>query len=176
MVNSKNPNLVYHVTTEHRAEQCLSQGLFPYHSTEASPQALSIDALYDDNRPDSVVKRGVSRLSSVYAHPEYDNALERANGTWLNRAREKLAVLSIFVPDLRQAYVCEGMLVIHPQYTPEQYWGSFTTLESYRSQKRPVFSLPDNRPYSNELTNFLYFWPEVLLPGGVEPDRLSLVE
>jgi hypothetical protein len=174
MSHPDNPNFVYHVTTVDRAEKCLTEGIIPYHSTECSEVALTMDGEYDAKRPDWIADLGVSRLSSVYAHPDHENALERRNGGWLSRTQAKLAVLSIYVPDLSQAYVCDGLLNVSPPHSAEEYWSSFTTLELYRSQDNPVFMRPNNHPYSDRPTRFVYMWPEVLLTGGVAAERIIL--
>ena len=84
-----------------------------------------------------------------------------------------MVLIAIDVPDLTQAYVCDGLLNVAP-YDAEQYWSSFTTLANYRSREHPTYLAP-NKPYSNKMKRFMYMWPEVLLPNGVKPDRLSLV-
>jgi hypothetical protein len=149
----------------------LAEGIFPYRTTECSDWALKIDVEYDQVRPKHIADLGISRQNTVYAHPVLAESRQRLNGGWLNRAQERLAVLTIRVADMEQAFVCDGLLNAYP-HTAEEYWCSLTTLANYRKQPEPTFNAPSPLYEGKYTERYLYMWPEVLLPNGVEPDMI----
>ncbi len=169
---------VYHVTTPERAERCLVEGIIPYKTTLCHPNTLAQDQLYDQQRPKHISHVGLSRLGSVYAHPDLDDAPTRQNGGWLQRVQGNIAILAIQIPDSSNVYVGDGVLVGQP-YSPPEFWASITTLQHYREQLRPTFRAPSqtdrNLRHPEKWRNYLYMWPEVLIPGGVQADDVSLV-
>jgi hypothetical protein len=169
---------VYHVTTPDRAEKCLSEGLVPYRTTESHPRTLEKDARYDALRPDAIVRTGLTRLNSVYAHPNLDVAARRRNGGWLDRIQGEIAILAIQITDPTKVYVADGLLVAEPHTAPE-FWASVTTLENYRKQDEPTFKAPDwAEPYNahrpDRWRSYFYMWPEVLIPSGVNAVNISI--
>lgn len=164
---------VFHVTTADRADACLKEGIMPRKTSEASEKSFAMDDAYDAARPSDILNTGISRATAVYAHPEREFALERANGGWLSRTQKQLVTLAIFVPTLDQAFVCDGLLNVEP-YTAEEYWASFVTLGEYRSQVTPTFTTPDQQ-LKRYPKRFVYIWPEVLLRGPVPPDAIELL-
>lgn len=169
MPRKNSHDLVYHVTTQDRAEQCLVDGIIPYKTSECNDVTRVQDADFDAKRPDAVVERGVSRSTAVYAHPEFQHALDRHNGGWLARVETKLAVIAISVPDPTGVYVCDAYLT-NPTSSAEEYWQSLMTLADYRAQDKPMFTVP----HAKYPKQFHYMWPEVLLPGGVPPDNVLI--
>lgn len=169
---------VYHVTTPDRAEQCLVEGLVPYKTTMCQEKTLEHDGRYDSLRPEHIVATGLTRLNAVYAHPELDVAAYRRNGGWLNRVQGGIAILAVQIANPSNVYVADGLLMSHP-YTPSEYWASVMTLQQYRMQERPQFKAPNwsehNEHRPDRWRSYLYMWPEVLIPGGVEADALHLV-
>ena len=171
--------IVYHVTTLDRAEKCLVEGIVPYKTTMCQEATLERERQYDAVRPEQVARLGLSRLNTVYAHPDLDVAASRQNGGWLNRVRGSMAILGIGIADPSQVYVGDGWLNV-PPFTAPEYWASITTLQHYREQQRPVFRAPNWAEHYNEhrpekWREYLYMWPEVLIPGGVDANAVSLV-
>lgn len=166
-------HIVYHVTTADRAEACLREGLIPRKTSLASDRSTAMDIAYDAARPPHVLEAGVSRTGAIYAHPDLQDALKKGNGGWLNRTQRQLVALAIYVPNLEQAYVADGLLNAEP-FKAEDYWPSFTTLAHFRSQDVPVFEGPD-RYNAGHTKRYVYRWPEVLIPDGVSADRIALL-
>lgn len=164
-------NYVYHVTTPDRAERCVDEGIIPNFTTQCRSSSIETNKVYDAARPGHLVDLGLLRGNSVYAHPDFNGALKKANGGWLIRAQAELAVLSILVPKLGDAHVFDGLLNDEP-YGPGDYWASWKTLGDYRSMPKPEYVVPhpSNREYDK---TYNYVWPEVLLPGVVPPENIQ---
>ena len=166
---------VFHVTTVDNAEQCLVEGLVPYKATQAPPETLEKNHSYDKLRPESVAMLGVSRANSVYAHVDVQSAIKHHNGSWLSKFAGQLAYLAVDVDPLT-TYVAD-MYLFGNTNGPRQYWGSLVPIKNYLDQLsqgiNPTFG--EQRGSSKHLHTCLYWWPEVLIPDGVEPARIRLM-
>lgn len=110
-------------------------------------------------------------------HPDLDVAATRRNGGWLNRVQSGIAILALRV-DPRSVFVADALLTSLPHIPPE-YWASVATLQQYRGQERPQFLAPNwaenNEDRPDKWRSYVYLWPEVLIPDGVEASAVSLV-
>lgn len=173
---------VYHATTSERAERCLAEGLIPFKTTEASPSTLALDQELDKLRPRSIVRLGLQRATSVYAHIGLNNAITRSNGGWLTRYEEALSILAIAI-EARDAFVAEGQFIPYKRARAQTFWASVMTLEDYMriysEGVEPTYTAPTPSIRSGMKpeywSRYLYMWPEVLIPNGVEASQLSVV-
>lgn len=168
---------VYHVTTPENAEKCLVEGLVPYKATQAHPDTLKNNTYYDLLRPDYIAVLGISRSGSIYAHVNPQNAVDHHNGSWL-RLSSVRAYLEISV-DPREVYIADMQLFGEP-YSPRDYWGSIMSLQFYLHQMRqgrkaPTFFEQDNDS-NYHMRVAIHAWPEVLIPNGVEPAQIRLMD
>ena len=173
---------VYHVTTKDRVQKCLSEGLIPYKTTEANQLSLKLDAEMDRRRPDHIVRNGLARLRSSYAHINLENAVSFHNELWLQKYKKSLAYIAIDV-NPSEVYVADIYLTPLERYYAPIYWASVQKLSSYLSKKlygvEPTYLAPDPYTVKGDSLEFwkesTYIWPEILLPGGASSSSLKLL-
>lgn len=172
--------LVSHITTSDRLGGCLENGLQPNPTRGQTSQWRAREQATDEARPGFVKSLGISRLNSVYAHPDLA-IVEPIMGLLTNQKstkQERLASIAIEV-DPSSVIVCDAFL-FSDAYQPAKYWESAISLAEYYH-----FYVPNISAYGVSITRhssapvygsapYKYFQPEVLIPGPVGPERLTL--
>lgn len=158
---------VYHVTLESRLG-CLGEGLFPNPERGLEADWRSLERRYDDARPDHIRAHGISRNSAVFAWPTIELAhKDIANETHSEAPshHERFAIVGITV-EPSTTYMCNYERVGYG--TPgTHYWRSFMSLADWLDN--------DTTESSGQVIRPKMKYPEVLVPGPINPSNLCLI-
>ncbi|HET9721469.1 MAG TPA: hypothetical protein VFP32_00355 [Candidatus Saccharimonadales bacterium] len=184
---------VYHLTLDSRLA-CLDEGLNPNPGRGNTQEWKEKEVLIDKSRPKNIRALGISRASSVFAHPEKavaEGIINKLTGP-NHEASQHLVSIEIEVnPD--EVIVCDAfsMSFMHgaikngkkykfSRETKKQaveYWTRAMSLSQYRDSYRICVDesglecvkrdgAADNLPY-------VLLQPEVLIPGPIPAERIK---
>lgn len=168
---------VYHLTPSDRLES-LTNGLIPNPNRGMSEEWRQLEREVDLLVPEWVALLGISRAKSVYAHAEQEfiNGIFDLNTRSREKAAAHLVALQIEVTP-QDVVVCDAF-PLNYRFNPNaahDYWATAMTLQQYRDwywQEDPWFHIVKrkNAPAGSPMT---LVQPEVLVPGPIEPQRLT---
>jgi hypothetical protein len=172
-------DLVYHITPSDRLAS-LAVGLRPNPNRGKTAEWREREQRFDAERPDAVVELGISRRDAVFAHADscvIDGIYQTLTSPDAQSERH-LAAIAVMV-DPESVLVCDAFLFTS-WHSPKEYWSSALKLTDYRKYFNP--KLYAGRGFSCMQKSDApkghagaYLQPEVLVPGPIPTDRISLV-